>query len=77
VLIIAENLRDKDPADGLLDSPDDADVAGVYWEFNLSGWGPGVVSIGQLTILDIESDEPGGFIEVSWKAGPRAQSRCP
>ncbi|MEX2030596.1 MAG: hypothetical protein WD906_06485 [Anaerolineales bacterium] len=64
VLIIAENLRDEDPADGLLDRPDDADVAGAYWDFDFSGWGPGVVTIDQLTILDVERDEPGGFIEV-------------
>lgn len=77
VLIIAENLRDETPADGLLDSPDDADVAGAYWEFDFSGWGPGVVSIGQLTILDVESDEPGGFIEVFLGGGSQGTVPLP
>jgi len=64
VLIIAENLLDVAPADGLLDDPDDADVAGAYWTFDFSGWGPGVVTIDQLTILDVETEEPGGTVEV-------------
>ena len=64
VLIIANDLVDMLPADDLVDDPDDADVKGAYWEFDFSVWGPGVVTIDQLTILDIEDDEVGGIVEV-------------
>ncbi len=41
ILIIAEDLVDKNPADGLVDDPDDADNKGAYIDFDFSTLGKG------------------------------------
>ncbi len=56
ILIISQDLDSSDP--------DDADLPGMRFEFDFSGWGPGIVTVNSLTIGDVESDEAGGTIEI-------------
>ncbi len=63
-LIIAEDLVDTSPMDGLIDDPDDADRPGQNFQFDFSGFGPGMVRIDSVTVADVEGVETVGFIEV-------------
>jgi len=56
VLIISE--------DGDSTDPDDADVVGAFFNFDFSAWGPGVVTVNSLDVLDVEAVEPGAQIEL-------------
>ena len=60
VLIIAENLEDTQPADGVVDDPSDAETGG-FFEFDFSSWGSGVVMVIDVDVLDTES---GGRVEL-------------
>lgn len=64
ILTIAENLVDLNPADGLIDDPDDADVQTEAFNLDVSGWGSGTVSIGEMTVVmnvqDVGDDEVPG-----------------
>ncbi len=60
VLIIAEDLVDGD-GDGFIDDPDDADLPGSLFSFDFSALG--TVTIHEITILDVESDEPLATVE--------------
>ncbi|HEX2026649.1 MAG TPA: DUF11 domain-containing protein, partial [Nitriliruptorales bacterium] len=57
VLIVSEDL---DPSD-----PDDADLEGSALHFDFSGFGPGLVNVVSLDLLDVEADEPNAVIETS------------
>ena len=68
VLVLAKNLVDTNPNDGLIDDPDDADVPG-YINFDFSGVKKnktdGTVEINSVTIMDIdlaEGEDPGLII---------------
>ena len=60
VLIIGEDLVDDDD-DGLVDDPDDASLGGSFFDFDFSGWGPGIVRVVSIDVLDTED---GGSIEL-------------
>lgn len=65
ILIIAEDLVDDAPADGLVDDPDDADVKGETFRFNFSDWTTSnTVTIGTMVmnVIDVEAaqDEVAG-----------------
>ena len=62
VLIIAENLVDADNND-LIDDPDDADRDDTRFDFVFASWGEGTVEVVSLVIADVETTEPGGFIQ--------------
>ena len=57
VAIVAENLTDTSPADGNVDDPDDADVAGEYIEFDFTGLKGKGVTVNSLTYLDNDEGE--------------------
>ena len=61
ILIIAENLTDKD-SDDLIDDPDDADVVGAEFLFDFSELGS--VTIFKITIIDVEDDELAAEVEL-------------
>ena len=57
VLIIGENLVDADN-NGLVDDPDDADLVGMFYNFDFSKVkGGGTVTINSVTVTDIEQEE--------------------
>ena len=63
VLIIGEDLVDAD-GNGLVDDPDDADLAGQIIDFNFVGFGPtGTVVVDSVTVVDVETSEQVGTIE--------------
>ena len=64
VLIIAENLVDANN-DGLVDDPDDADLAGATHTFDFTTFGPGQVTVESLWVGDIgDSAAEGGVVEL-------------
>ena len=73
ILIIAQDLTDDSPADGLVDDPDDDDEVGAFIDFDFSGLGngngkkAGTVTVNSVTMLDIEAEqgEAGTFLELS------------
>lgn len=56
ILIISEDLDTSDP--------DDADLEGAFYQFDFSGWGPGVVTVERISILDVEDIEGGARVEL-------------
>ena len=60
LLIIAEDLVDTSPADGIIDDPDDADLVGGGLKFDFSALGS--VSLCGLTLIDVEANEPGAEV---------------
>jgi len=60
VLIVAENLNDANN-DGLVDIPDDADLVGAGFTFDFDAIAP--VTVKSITILDIDTDRPGGSLQ--------------
>lgn len=69
ILIVAEDLVDTNPADGLVDDPDDADVKGVFLWYDFSTTTPnndGTVRVDSVTYMDVEVDEGenGAFLEL-------------
>jgi len=74
ILIVAENLVDGNN-DGLVDDPDDADLAGEFVDFDFSTTknnGKGTVTVNSVTVMDIEGNELfiGNAIELFVKGGP-------
>ncbi len=61
ILIISEDLDSGDP--------DDADLEGAFYQFDFSGWGPGVVTVERISILDVEDVEGGARVEL-YAGGP-------
>jgi cysteine-rich repeat protein len=69
VLIIAEDLVDANN-NGRIDDPDDADLMHAPITFDFSGFGPsGQVKVESLYVLDVESDEMNGTVEL-FAGGP-------
>ena len=75
VLIVAEDLVDVAPADGLVDDPDDADLLGSSVIFDFSAIAP--VSICSLTIIDVEADEPAATVDLTFLDGTTAHAVLP
>lgn len=71
VMIIAENLDDGN-GDGLVDDPDDADLAGSFIEFDFTDVKGKGVTVNSLTYLDVEREqgEDGAFIELQGSGIP-------
>lgn len=44
-------------------NPDDADLVGAMFTFDFSGFGPGVVTVDSLDVLDVESEESALVVE--------------
>ncbi len=70
LLIIGEDLIDVSPADGLVDDPDDADLLGMFVDFDFSTIrknNRGTVTVNSITMIDIETEqgEDGTFLELS------------
>jgi len=64
MLIIATDVRDMDPIDGLVDDPDDEQAGGTI------GLGfPEPAILRSLRIVDIDVNEPGGFLELFLTGG--------
>ena len=57
ILIVSE-------ADLNQSEPDDADLVGEAFNFDFTTWGSGVVTVDSITVLDIEKQEGGSFVEV-------------
>lgn len=55
ILIVAEDLEDSNPADGIIDDPDDANVNGASLSFDFSALG--TVTIESITLIDVEQVE--------------------
>jgi hypothetical protein len=64
VLIMAEDLIDKRPADGIIDDPDDADLHNAPFLFDFSNFGDGEVTIDSIDLLDVEAVETPATIKV-------------
>jgi hypothetical protein len=77
ILILAKNLVDVNPPDGLIDDPDDADVPGfINFDFSgvKKGKTDGTVVINSITIMDVdlsEGEDP-GLITLSGPGIPTA-----
>jgi hypothetical protein len=73
VAVLAKDKVDSNPADGLVDDPDDADVPGEY-TFDFSGIDSRGVTVSSVTIMDVEFDENEDPAEVILKrnGGPPA-----
>ena len=56
LLIISEDLDSSDP--------DDADVVGAAFTFDFSGVGSGSATISEITIIDVEAEEPNAMVEL-------------
>jgi hypothetical protein len=65
ILILAEDLVDTSPADGLVDDPDDTFFSGATTTFDFSGVNGAVVKVLDMTVLDVENNEGGAFVQVS------------
>ena len=63
ILIMAEDLVDSN-SDGLIDDPDDADLMNAPFRFDFSGFGPGVVTVVSMSVLDVESVEAFGTVQL-------------
>ena len=61
ILIISEDLDSSDP--------DDADVQNSFFEFDFSGWGSGTIFLDSISVLDVEDEEGGAFLE-AYQGGP-------
>lgn len=77
ILIIAENLEDTNPADGLVDVPDDTFESGSTLTFDFTTLAGGVVRVVEMTVIDVEENEGGAFVEVSGPALPPTQIPIP
>jgi hypothetical protein len=70
LLIIGEDLIDVSPMDGLVDDPDDADLLGMYLDFDFSTVkknNKGTVTVNSVTMIDVEASqgEDGTYLELS------------
>jgi hypothetical protein len=77
ILIIDESLEDTNPADGLVDVPDDTFESGSTLTFDFTTLAGGVVRVVQMTVIDVEENEGGAFVEVSGPALPPTQIPIP
>jgi hypothetical protein len=64
VMIMAENLIDRRPADGRVDDPDDADLRKAPFFLDFAGFGPGFVTIDSIDLMDIEPVEAPATLKV-------------
>lgn len=62
IAIVAENLIDRNPVDGLIDNPDDADVAGEYIEFDFTDLKGKGVTVNSFTYLDNDEGEDNAMV---------------
>jgi hypothetical protein len=68
ILIVAEDLVDDSPADGLVDDPDDDDMIGQFLEFDFGAVkrnGKGTVTVNSVTYVDNDEGEFNAQIEMS------------
>jgi len=65
IAIVAEDMVDTSPADGLIDDPDDADLQGQFIEFDFSNVkGGGTVTVNSVTYVDNDEGEFNAQIEM-------------
>jgi hypothetical protein len=77
ILILAEDLVDTSPPDGLIDDPDDTFYPGASLYFDFSTLDGGVVNVLDLTVLDVEDTGAGAFVEVSGPSLPPTRFPIP
>lgn len=77
IVILAEDLVDTTPADGLVDDPDDTFLKGATMTFDFSGVNGAVVKVLDMTVLDVEDSEGGAFVQVSGPALAAVQFPIP
>jgi hypothetical protein len=65
ILILAEDLVDMSPPDGLIDDPDDTFYPGATYYFDFSTVDGGVVNVLDMTVIDVENTGAGAYVEVS------------
>ena len=64
VLIIDQSLTDSN-GDGLVDDPNDDDLAGMFFNFDFSTFGIGEVTVDSIDVLDVEEEQGEGGAKIT------------
>ncbi len=82
LLVVAQDLVDVAPPDGLVDNPGGAEAPGMFLNFDFSttnNKGTGTVTVNSVTLIDVEQDQgiSGAYIEFSGPSIPTSQITVP